>query len=85
MGKPAIHDTTVYKVFAKWADDASLWHAFVVRVAHLSAEKPLDLRVLHEKPARYATVATLWHTRRRCGDWFKHWDSAHCRNEVRQH
>jgi transposase len=44
---PAIHYTTVYKVFAKWADDGSLWHAFVASVAHLSAEKQLDLRVLH--------------------------------------
>ena len=46
-GKPAIHYTTVYKVFAKWADDGSLWQAFVASVAHLSAEKHLDLRVLH--------------------------------------
>jgi hypothetical protein len=46
-GKPAIHYTTVYKVFARWADDGSLWHAFVASVAHLSAEKHLDLRVLH--------------------------------------
>ena len=46
-GKPAIHDTTVYKVFARWADDGSLWHAFVASVAYLSAEKQLDLRVLH--------------------------------------
>src|SRR5215467_4178814 len=46
-GKPAIHYTTVYKVFAKWADDGSLWHAFVASVAHLSGEKQLDLRVLH--------------------------------------
>src|SRR6266446_5864566 len=46
-GKPAIHYTTVYKVFAKWADDGSLWHAFVASVAHLSAEKHLDLSVLH--------------------------------------
>jgi transposase len=46
-GKPAIHYTTVYKVFAKWADDGSLWQAFVASVAHLSAEKQLDLRVLH--------------------------------------
>jgi transposase len=46
-GKPAIHDTTIYKVFAKWADDGSLWQAFVASVAHLSAEKQLDLRVLH--------------------------------------
>jgi transposase len=46
-GKPAIHDTTVYKVFAKWADDGSLWHAFVASVAHLSHEKQLDLSILH--------------------------------------
>ena len=46
-GKPAIHYTTVYKVFAKWTDDGSLWQAFVASVAYLSAEKHLDLRVLH--------------------------------------
>src|SRR5713226_5528260 len=46
-GKPAIHYTTVYKVFAKWADDGSLWQAFVASVAHLSDAKKLDLRVLH--------------------------------------
>ena len=47
QGKPAIHDTTVYKVFAKWADDGSLWRAFVASVRHLAAEKHLDLSVLH--------------------------------------
>ena len=46
-GKPAIHYTTVYKVFAKWADDRSLWRAFVASVRHLAAEKHLDLSVLH--------------------------------------
>ena len=46
-GKPAIHYTTVYKVFAKWADDGSLWQAFIASVAHLSAEKHLDISVLH--------------------------------------
>ena len=46
-GKAAIHYTTVYKVFAKWADDGSLWQAFIASVAHLAAEKQLDLRVLH--------------------------------------
>jgi transposase len=46
-GKPAIHYTTVYKVFAKWADDESLWQAFLASVRHLAAEKHLDLRVLH--------------------------------------
>src|SRR5215831_12116606 len=47
QGKPAIHYTTVYKVFAKWADDGSLWQAFVASVRHLAVEKQLDLRVLH--------------------------------------
>jgi transposase len=47
QGKPAIHNTTVYKVFAKWADDGSLWQAFVSSVRHLAAEKQLDLSVLH--------------------------------------
>src|SRR2546422_11608519 len=46
-GKPALHDTTVYKVFAKWADDGSLRQAFIASVAHLAAEKQLDLRVRH--------------------------------------
>ena len=47
QGKPAIHDTTVYKVFATWADDGSLWQAFGASVRHLAAEKQLDLSVLH--------------------------------------
>jgi transposase len=45
--KPAIHYTTVYKVFARWADDGLLWRAFVARVRPLAAEKQLALRVLH--------------------------------------
>jgi transposase len=47
QGKPAIHYTTVYKVFAKWADDGSLWQAFVASVRHLATERHLDLSVLH--------------------------------------
>jgi hypothetical protein len=46
-GKPAIHYTTVYKVFARWADDGSLWQAFVASVRPLAVEKQLDLSVLH--------------------------------------
>jgi transposase len=46
-GKPAIHYTTVYKVFAKWADDGSLWQAFIASVRHLVTEKQLDTSVLH--------------------------------------
>ena len=47
QGKPAIHYTTIYKVFARWADDGSLWQAFVASVRHLAVEKRLDIRVLH--------------------------------------
>jgi hypothetical protein len=46
-GNPAIHYTTIYKVFAKWTDDRSLWQAFVASVAHLAQEKHLDLSILH--------------------------------------
>ena len=46
-GKPAIHYTTIYKVFARWADDGSLWQAFVASVAHLAKAKQLDLSILH--------------------------------------
>ena len=46
-GKPAIHDTTIYKVFAKWAGDGSLWQAFVASVTHLAQEQHLDLSILH--------------------------------------
>ena len=35
QGKPAMHYTTVYKVLATWADDGSLWQAFVASVRHL--------------------------------------------------
>jgi transposase len=47
QGKPAIHYTTAYKVFAKWVDDGSLWQAFVASVRHLAVEKQLDISVLH--------------------------------------
>ena len=45
--KPAIHDTTVDKVFATWTDDGSLAYAFIANVGHLSDQKYLDLSVLH--------------------------------------
>ena len=46
-GKPAIHYTIVYRVFAKWAEDGSLWQAFLASVRHLAAEQHLDTSVLH--------------------------------------
>src|SRR5215471_18391998 len=47
QGTPAIHYTTIYKVFAKWADDGSLWQAFIASVRHLAVEKHLDASILH--------------------------------------
>ena len=46
-GTAVIHYTTIYKVFAKWADDGSLYQAFIPSVRHLAEQHHLDLRVLH--------------------------------------
>jgi hypothetical protein len=46
-GTPAMHDATVSKVFATWADDGSLWQACSASVQHLAAEQHLDIRMLH--------------------------------------
>jgi transposase len=46
-GKPAIHDTNVYRAFATWAHDGSLEQACIASGAHLAAEKHLDLCILH--------------------------------------
>jgi hypothetical protein len=46
-GKPAIHDTTVSKVFAWWSDDGSLAQAFIASVRHLADHHQRDLRILH--------------------------------------
>ena len=46
-GKAQIHDTTVYKAFAKWSDDGSLEQAFIASVQHLAYHQQLNLSVLH--------------------------------------
>jgi hypothetical protein len=47
-GKPALHDTTVSKVFARWwSADGSLAQAFIARVRHLADHHQRDLRILH--------------------------------------
>jgi len=46
-GKPTIHYTTIYTVFARWSDDGSLEHAFIASVRHLSNHHQLDLSILH--------------------------------------
>src|SRR5262249_8164917 len=35
QGKPGLHYTNVYRVFAKRVDDGSLWQAFLASVRHL--------------------------------------------------
>src|SRR5262245_24925128 len=45
-GKPAIHDTNVYRAFATWADDGSRQQAFMASGEHLADETTLDLHVL---------------------------------------
>ena len=47
QGKPTIHDTTIAKVFARWAEEGSLWQAFVASVRHLAAAQHLDPSLLH--------------------------------------
>ena len=47
-GIALIHYTTIYKVFAKWADDGSLDQAFVASVRHLAEQHQLDLNILHD-------------------------------------
>lgn len=46
-GKPVIHYTQIYRNFARWSEDGSLEAVFINSVAHLAAEKRLDLSVLH--------------------------------------
>jgi len=38
-GTALIHYTTIYKVFAKWADDGSLEQAFIASVRHLAEHR----------------------------------------------
>jgi hypothetical protein len=47
QGKPAIHYTTVSKVFARWSDAGSLEPAFIASGRHLADQHQLDLSVLH--------------------------------------
>ena len=46
-GTAMIHYTTIYKVFARWADDGSLYQAFIASVRHLAEQHHLDLSILH--------------------------------------
>jgi transposase len=46
-GKPEIHYTGIYKVFARWSGDGSLKAIFGGSVAHLAAENELNVSVLH--------------------------------------
>jgi hypothetical protein len=46
-GKAEIHYTGVFKLFARWAEDGSLEHAFIASVNHLDECQRLDLSLLH--------------------------------------
>src|SRR5262245_34411760 len=46
-GKPAIHDTPIYTVLARWADDGSLWQAFVASGRQLAVAPQLAISILH--------------------------------------
>jgi transposase len=85
QGKPAIHYSTVYRAFAKWAEDGSLWQAFVASVKHLAAEQHLDLRILHgdgtttvAKKGAMALGTPGTHTRREKRSWRSRTTTAMC-------
>jgi hypothetical protein len=46
-GKPELHYTGIYKLYAKWSDDGSLLKAFEASVQYLCGKKKLDVSVLH--------------------------------------
>jgi transposase len=60
-GKAEIHYTTVYKAFAKWADDGSIENAFVTSVGQLAAHHRLDLSVLHGDGTNTVAKKGRWH------------------------
>jgi len=72
-GTPLIHYTTIYKVFAKWADDGSLDQAFIASVRHLAEHHRLDLSVLHGDDSN--TVA------KKGGDGISYSDHKHQKGE----
>jgi hypothetical protein len=65
QGNPAIHYTTISKLFARWADEGSLWQAFLANVRHLAAEQHRDTSVLHGAGTNTVTKkgAMAWGTR----------------------
>ena len=46
-GKAELHDTGVFKLFARWAEDGSLERAFIASVKQLDQAHKLDLSLLH--------------------------------------
>jgi transposase len=46
-GRPEIHYTGVFKLFARWCADSSLEQAFIASVEHLDEHQKLDLSLLH--------------------------------------
>jgi transposase len=58
-GTALIHYTTIYKVFAKWADDGSLDQAFIASVRHLAEQHHLDLKILHGDGTNTVAIAIV--------------------------
>jgi transposase len=84
-GTAVIHDTTIYKVFAKWSDDGSLDQAFIASVRHLAEQNHLDLSILHgdgptpsPRKAATASATPATSTRRARRSWRSSRTTASC-------
>jgi len=55
-GTAVIHYTTIYKVFAKWSDDGSLYQAFIASVRHLAEQHHLDLSHKHQRGEKILAI-----------------------------
>jgi hypothetical protein len=61
-GTALIHYTTIYKVFAKWADDGSLEQAPIASVRHRAQHHQLDLSILHGRRHQHSCQkGRRWH------------------------
>src|SRR5258708_6578512 len=58
-GTALIHYTTIYKVFAKWADDGSLEQAFIASVRHLALTSLISASCMAMAPTRLPKRAAM--------------------------
>jgi hypothetical protein len=73
-GKPEIHYTGIYKIFARWSEDGSLKKIFSGSVKHLSEENKLDVSILHGDGTNTVT--------KKCGDGIAYSGHKHQRGET---